>query len=299
MRLDGVMSFPVSPFDRHGEVDLDAFRRHVDAQLAAGPAALFVCCGTGEFFSLDPSEYGLLAGAAVEAAGGSMPVFAGVGYGIRQARPYLQAARSAGISGLLVMPPYLVQAPQQGLISYYETIAAEAQLPVIVYQRDNVRLDPQTVVRLAGIPGIVGLKDGHGDIELMTRIRSALRQAGHEDFLLLNGTPTAEVLQPAYSAIGVPIYSSAVHCFVPEVAHGFYNALVKGDSALVGRYLDEFYRPFIELRALGAGYAVSLVKAGIRSTGLDVGGVRAPLIDPTPEHCEQLDRIIEQGRSIG
>lgn len=299
MKLDGIMSFPVTPFDSGGEIALDVFRRHVSDQLAAGPGALFIACGTGEFFSLDPAEYGQLAAAAVQVVGGSVPVFAGAGYGIRQARPYLQAAREAGISGLLVMPPYLVQAPQQGLIGYYETIAAESQLPVIVYQRDNVRLDPGTVVRLAGIPGIIGLKDGRGDIELMTRIRSALRQGGHEDFLLLNGTPTAEVLQPAYSAIDVPLYSSAVHCFVPEVAHGFYNALVAGDSALTGRYLDEFYRPFIELRSRGAGYAVALVKAGIRSTGLDVGGVRVPLADPTPEHCRELDRIIEQGRSIG
>lgn len=299
MELDGIMSFPVSPFDSRGEIALDTFRDHVRAQLAAGPGALFVCCGTGEFFSLDPAEYGLLAVTATQLAGGSVPVFAGVGYGIRQARPYLQAARDAGIDGLLVMPPYLVQAPQEGLARYYETIAAEAQLPVIVYQRDNVRLDPETVVRLAGIPGIIGLKDGRGDIELMTRIRSALRRSGQADFLLLNGTPTAEVLQPAYSTIDVPLYSSAVHCFVPEVAHGFYNALVTGDSALMGRYLDEFYRPFIELRSRGAGYAVSLVKAGIRATGLDVGSVRAPLVDPTPEHCEELDRIIEQGRSIG
>lgn len=299
MRSDGILSFPVSPFDASGEIDLGAFDRHVSAQLAAGPAALFPCCGTGEFFSLDPSEYGRLVAAAVGLAGGSVPVYAGAGYGVRQARPYLEAARSAGASGLLVLPPYLVRAPQAGLIAYYRAIAAEARLPVIVYQRDNVRLDPATVVVLAQVPGIVGLKDGHGDLELMVRIRSALRQAGREDFLLLNGTPTAEVLQPAYAAIGVTTYSSAVHCFVPEVSHGFYAALTGGKSELVGRYLDDFYRPFIELRALAPGYAVSLVKAGIRATGLDVGGVRAPLVDPAPEEIEKLERIIEQGRSIG
>lgn len=299
MQLDGVLSFPVSAFGTDGEIDLEAFRDHVARQVAAGPGALFACCGTGEFFSLDPDEYARLIEAAVEVVDGAMPVFAGAGYGIRQARPYLQAARTAGLSGLLVLPPYLVTAPQEGLVAYYEAIADESGLPIIAYQRDNARLRPETVVRLAQNPAIIGIKDGLGDAESMIRIASALRESGHDDFQLLNGTPTAEILQPAYAAIGVSGYSSAVHCFAPDISHGFYGALQKGDAPLLHRYLDEFFRPLVQLRGLGAGYAVSLVKAAVRSSGIPVGSVRAPLQDPAPEHRAELDRIIRQGRAIG
>jgi 5-dehydro-4-deoxyglucarate dehydratase len=217
----------------------------------------------------------------------------------------LKAAReaeAAGADGLLALPPYLVLAGQAGLLRHYRELVAATRLDVIVYQRDNVVLTPATVTELAQTPGIVGLKDGLGDLDLFQRIVSTVRDH-HPDtgFRYFNGLPTAELTQPAYRALGVHLYSSAVFCFAPEIALAFHAALDRGGpdgEATVRRLLDGFYRPLVELRNRGRGYAVSLVKAGVRLRGLDVGEVRAPLTEPTPDHLAELAALLKHGLAL-
>ncbi|AZQ33922.1 5-dehydro-4-deoxyglucarate dehydratase [Streptomyces cyaneochromogenes] len=294
----GPLFFPVTAYASDGSVDLDTYRTHVRRGVEAGAAAVFACCGTGEFHALTPEEYEACVRAAVEAAAGRVPVVAGTGYGTALAVRYAGLAGSAGADGLLAMPPYLVVAGQEGLLRHYQEIAAATALPVIVYQRDNAVFTPRTVVELARTDGIIGLKDGLGDLDLMQRIISAVRTEAPGDFLYFNGLPTAEQTQLAYRAIGVPLYSSAVFCFAPEIALAFHRALETGDDTTAGRLLDGFYRPFVELRAQGRGYAVALVKAGVRLRGLDVGEVRPPLHEPSEDHVKQLAQVIERGYAL-
>jgi 5-dehydro-4-deoxyglucarate dehydratase len=294
----GPLFFPVTAYGPDGSVDLDVYRAHVRRGVDAGAAAVFACCGTGEFHALTPEEFEACVRAAVEETAGRVPVVAGAGYGTALAVRYARLAEAAGADGLLAMPPYLVIAGQEGLLRHYREVAAATALPVIVYQRDNAVLTPETVVELARTEGIIGLKDGLGDLDLMQRTVSAVRTEVIGDFLYFNGLPTAEQTQLAYQAIGVPLYSSAVFCFAPEIALAFHRALVDGDRATADRLLDGFYRPFVELRARGRGYAVSLVKAGVRMRGLDVGEVRPPLHEPDEDHVKQLAEIIERGYAL-
>ncbi|MGW0117250.1 5-dehydro-4-deoxyglucarate dehydratase [Streptomyces sp. NPDC003327] len=296
-RLDGLLFFPVTAFGPDGSVDLAAFRAHVRAGVEAGAAAVFACCGTGEFHALTPEEFRECVAAAVEETAGRVPVVAGAGYGTALAIHYARLAEEAGADGLLAMPPYLVVADQAGLLRHYTELAAATRLDVIVYQRDNAILTPDTVVALARTDGVIGLKDGHGDLDLMQRIVSAVRSEGL-DLLYFNGLPTAELTGPAYRAIGVTLYSSAVFCFAPALALAFHRALATGDEATVRLLVDEFYRPLVELRSRGRGYAVSLVKAAVRMEGLDVGPVRPPLSEPAPEHLDELARLVERGRAL-
>src|SRR5262245_35480014 len=108
-RMDGLLFFPVTAFSADGGIDLEAYREHLRSRLAYGPAALFACCGTGEFFSLGLEEYADAVRVAVEEAAGRVPVVAGVGYGAALATRFAEAAAAAGADGLLAMPPYLVQ----------------------------------------------------------------------------------------------------------------------------------------------------------------------------------------------
>lgn len=269
------------------------------AGIDAGAAAVFACCGTGEFHALTPEEFRLVVGAAVEEAAGQVPVVAGAGYGTALAVQFAKLAEEAGADGLLAMPPYLVVAGQEGLLAHYTALAAATSLETVVYQRDNAVFTPETVVALARTPGIIGLKDGYGDLDLMQRIVSAVRTGlPGEDFLYFNGLPTAELTGLAYRGIGVTLYSSAVFAFAPDIALAFYRALDSGDDDLVNALLDRFYRPLVELRAKGRGYAVSLVKAAVRLEGLDVGPVRTPLTEPSAEHVEELTSIIADGRAL-
>ncbi|GKQ38278.1 5-dehydro-4-deoxyglucarate dehydratase [Streptomyces sp. A012304] len=294
----GPLFFPVTAFGPDGSVDLDAYRAHVRRGVEAGAAAVFACCGTGEFHALAPEEFAACVRAAVGEADGRVPVVAGAGYGTALAVRYARLAHEAGADGLLAMPPYLVVAGQEGLLRHYREVAAATPLPVIVYQRDNAVFTPETVVGLARTEGIIGLKDGLGDLDLMQRIVSAVRTEVPGDFLYFNGLPTAEQTQLAYHGVGVTLYSSAVFCFAPEIALAFHRALATGDEATAHRLLDGFYRPFVELRAQGRGYAVSLVKAGVRLRGLDVGEVRPPLHEPSEDHVKQLAQIVERGYAL-
>ncbi|MFE2508988.1 5-dehydro-4-deoxyglucarate dehydratase [Streptomyces naganishii] len=294
----GPLFFPVTAFGPDGSVRLDVYREHVRHGVEAGAAAVFACCGTGEFHALTPEEFQDCVRAAVEETAGRVPVVAGAGYGTALAVRYARLAREAGADGLLAMPPYLVVAGQEGLLRHYRELAAATDLPVVVYQRDNAVFEPRTVAELARTDGIIGFKDGVGDLDLMQRIVSAVRGEVPGGFLYFNGLPTAELTQLAYRGIGITLYSSAVFCFAPEIALAFHRALRDGDDTTAARLLDGFYRPFVELRAQRRGYAVSLVKAGVRLCGLDVGEVRPPLEEPAEEHVKRLARLIEHGQAL-
>ncbi len=215
------------------------------------------------------------------------------------ARDHASRVARAGADGILLLPPYLVTAPQQGLVRYVEEVTSASEQPVIFYQRGTARLTEETAAEIAALPGVVGLKDGLGDIERMHRIVRAVRAVpGTEDFQFFNGLPTAEMTAPAYQGIGVSLYSSAVFAFAPEIALAFHRALATDDRPLLDTLLDEFYGPLVRLRDEVPGYAVALVKTGVALRGLDVGGVRAPLVDPTPEHIARLSALVEHGLEV-
>lgn len=295
MRLHGLLSFPLTPFTADDDVDLDAFADHLERQIKAEPSALFVACGTGEFTALSTMEFHDVVRTAVGVANGRLPIVAGCGGGPRMAREFAGLAESAGANGLLLLPPYLVSATPAGLVRHIEYVASATQLPIVVYQRANAVLNAAAAVALLDIPNVAGIKDGIGDVDKMLRLVTAIRTSGHPratEFGFLNGLPTAELSVQAYQAIGVDSYSSAVLCFAPEIATAFYRAVCDGDQARVSLLLKEFYLPFVGLRDLVPGYAVSLVKAGAQ-----LGRVRPPLVDAAPAHVEELRRILERGRA--
>ncbi|WP_445042300.1 5-dehydro-4-deoxyglucarate dehydratase [Streptomyces sp. SAS_272] len=290
----GVLSFPLTSFHDDGSLDPDGFRAHVAGRLAAAPGALFPACGTGEFFSLDEEEYGQVVTIAVEEAAGRVPVVAGVGYGWAQAVRFARIAEEAGADALLVLPHYLVAAPQDGLVAQLEQIAARTPLPLIAYQRGQVAFTVASLRRIAALPTVVGLKDGHSDLDRLQR----LTLAAPEGFLFFNGAATAEIQARAYAAVGVPAYSSAVHAFAPEIANAFFAAARDGDDKAADRLLRDFYVPLVELRDRVPGYAVSLVKAAARLRGLRVGPVRAPLTDPSPADLAELLTLLTAGLDL-
>ncbi|WSU49884.1 5-dehydro-4-deoxyglucarate dehydratase [Streptomyces sp. NBC_01092] len=290
----GVLSFPLTSFHDDGSLDPDGCRAHLAAQLATEPGAVFPACGTGEFFSMDEDEYRVVVTAAVEEAGGRVPVVAGVGYGWAQAARFARIAEEAGADALLVLPHYLVEAPQDGLVAQLEQLAARTRLPLIAYQRGQVTFTAASLRRIARIPSVIGLKDGHSDLDRLQR----LTLAAPEGFLFFNGAATAEIQARAYATVGVPAYSSAVHAFAPEIANAFFAALRDGDHGLTDKLLRDFYVPFVELRDRVPGYSVSLVKAAARLRGRPVGPVRAPLTDPSPGDLAELGALLGTGLDL-
>ncbi|MFF4396770.1 5-dehydro-4-deoxyglucarate dehydratase [Streptomyces sp. NPDC001480] len=291
---NGVLSFPLTSFHADGSLDPDGFRAHAAAQIATAPGAVFPACGTGEFFSLDEDEYRQVLTIAVQEAAGRVPVVAGVGYGWAQAVRFARIAEEAGADALLVLPHYLVAAPQDGLVAQLEHIAARTRLPLIAYQRGQVAFGADAFRRITAIPGVIGLKDGHSDLDRLQR----LTLAAPEGFLFFNGAATAEIQARAYATVGVPAYSSAVHAFAPEIANAFFAALRDGDHGTADKLLRDFYVPLVELRDRVPGYAVSLVKAAARLRGRPVGPVRAPLTDPSAADLADLKTLLTAGLDL-
>ncbi|MEU7425115.1 5-dehydro-4-deoxyglucarate dehydratase [Streptomyces sp. NPDC040750] len=290
----GVLSFPLTAFHDDGTLDADGFRAHVAARLAATPGAVFPACGTGEFFSLGEEEYRTVVAVTVEEAAGRVPVVAGTGYGWAQSARFARIAEEAGADALLVLPHYLVDAPQDGLTAQLERLAARTGLPLIAYQRGQVAYTAASLRRISRIPGVIGVKDGHSDLDRLQR----LTLAAPDGFLFFNGAATAEIQARAYAAVGVPAYSSAVHAFAPEIAGAFFAALRDGDHGTLDELLREFYVPFVELRDRAPGYAVSLVKAAARLRGERVGPVRAPLTEPSPADLADLEALLTAGLDL-
>jgi 5-dehydro-4-deoxyglucarate dehydratase len=285
----GLLSFPVTHFDAEGQFNETAYRAHCDWMLQHDVAALFAAGGTGEFFSLTPDELERVVHAAVGATAGRKPVIAGAGQGTATAIDLARRAERAGADGVLLLPPYLVNSTEAGLSAHVEAVCNATGLGVIVYNRDNAILTEDALARLCErCPNLVGYKDGVGDIELMMRIYARMG----DRLTYVGGLPTAETFAPAYLEMGVTTYSSAIYNFMPEWAVTFYKAVRARDKAVIMRMLTDFVLPYIAIRNRGKGYAVSIVKAGMRSVGRDAGPVRTPLTDLTAAEQSQLDALI-------
>jgi len=289
---EGLLSFPVTDFDAHGDFRASSYAERLEWLAPYGASALFAAGGTGEFFSLTKSEYSQVIKTATETCKGKVPILAGAGGATRVAIEYAQEAARNGAQGILLMPHYLTEASQEGIAAHVEQVCkAVPKLGVIVYNRANSKLDADMLERLADrCENLIGFKDGVGEIEAMVTIR---RRLG-ERFSYLGGLPTAEVYAAAYKALGVPVYSSAVFNFIPKTAMQFYRAIAADDHATVGKLIDEFFLPYLAIRNRRRGYAVSIVKAGAKLVGHDAGPVRAPLTDLTEEEAAQLDVLIRK-----
>ncbi|MDQ5977346.1 MAG: 5-dehydro-4-deoxyglucarate dehydratase [Verrucomicrobiota bacterium] len=286
----GLLSFPVTDFDAAGDFRADTYRQRLEWLMPYGATVLFAAGGTGEFFSLTPADYDAVVKTAVETCRDGVPIIAGAGGPTRQAIAYAQEAEKLGAQGVLLLPHYLTEAGQEGLAAHVEAVCRSVKFGVIIYNRGACRLQADTLAKLAErCPNLVGFKDGIGEIELMVSIR---RKLG-DRFAYLGGLPTAEVYAAAYKALGVPVYSSAVFNFIPKTAMDFYRAVAADDHATMGRLLDSFFLPYLEIRNRKPGYAVSIIKAGARIVGQDAGPVRPPLVDLSAEESAKLAALIQ------
>ncbi|HEX3754522.1 MAG TPA: 5-dehydro-4-deoxyglucarate dehydratase [Rhizomicrobium sp.] len=287
----GLLSFPVTHFDGEGNFAEPAYRAHCNWLLGFEISGLFAAGGTGEFFSLTPDEVSRVVAAAAAETAGRIPVLAGAGYGTAIATQMAKAAEKAGADGILLLPPYLLKPSQDGLAAHVDAVCKATGLGVIVYNRDNAVLNDETLARLCERnPNLVGFKDGVGDIELMTRIHSRLG----DRLAYLGGLPTAETFALPYLEMGVTTYSSAIFNFLPQWALRFYRAARARDHRVVEADLRNFVLPYIALRNSNPGYAVSIVKAGLKLVGRPAGRVRPPLTDLTEMEMARLKQLIER-----
>ncbi|MFD7811929.1 5-dehydro-4-deoxyglucarate dehydratase [Streptomyces sp. NPDC059785] len=285
----GLLSFPVTHFKDDLSFDEDAYREHIVRLAKYDVGGLFAAGGTGEFFSLTAAEVERVVSAAVDSAPDDTPILAPAGYGTRTAVEFAAAAERAGADGILLFPPYLTEAGQEGLARHVEAVCRATSLGVVIYSRANAVYGADTVARLAeSCPNLIGYKDGVGDIDTMTRVYTRLG----DRLTYIGGLPTAETFALPYLELGVTTYSSAIFNFLPGFALDFYTAVRERRHDAVVRSLTDFVLPYTEIRNRQAGYAVSIVKAGLTATGHAAGPVRPPLTDLTATELAELTALI-------
>ncbi|MEU1683734.1 MULTISPECIES: 5-dehydro-4-deoxyglucarate dehydratase [unclassified Micromonospora] len=287
----GLLSFPVTHFDADLQFDEARYREHLAWQASFDVAGLFAAGGTGEGFSLTSAEMDRVVRAAVGEVAGKVPVIAPATGGTAVAVAQAQAAQAAGADGLLLFPPYLTEASQQGLVEHVSAVCRATDLGVIVYSRANAVLTDATVAEIADRnPNLIGLKDGIGDIEQMTRTYARVG----DRLIYVGGLPTAETFALPLLQLGVSTYSSALYNFLPEFALRFYAAVRAQDRPAVYQMLTDFVIPYLDIRDRTKGYAVSIVKAGLTAVGRDGGRVRPPLADLTETELAELTTLVEK-----
>jgi 5-dehydro-4-deoxyglucarate dehydratase len=284
----GLLSFPVTHFDAEGKFNPESYAEHVNWLSGYEASVLFAAGGTGEFFSLTPEEIPQIVRVAKEAAG-TTPIVSGCGYGTDIAVGIARSVEKAGADGILLLPHYLIDAPQEGLYRHIKAVCDATGMGVMVYNRDNSVLHADTLAWLCDeCPNLVGFKDGTGDIGLVRQITAKMG----DRLTYLGGMPTAELFAEAYLGAGFTTYSSAVFNFVPALAVEFYKALRAGERAKCEKILIDFFYPFMAIRNRAKGYAVSAIKAGVRLQGFDAGPVRPPLQDLTNEEMAMMEKLI-------
>ena len=285
----GLLSFPVTHFTEDLQVDEEGYRKHLSWLAEYPVAGLFAAGGTGEGFSLNAEETDQVVRAAVDEVAGAVPVLAPATGSTANAVAQAKAAEAAGADGILLMPPYLTEAGQAGLVEHASRVCEATGLGVIVYSRANAVLRDEAVDQLAERnPTLIGFKDGVGNIEQMTRTYARVG----DRLIYIGGLPTAETFALPLLQLGVSTYSSALFNFAPKWAIEFYDAVRAQDRDEVYRRLNEFVIPYLDIRDRTAGYAVSIVKGGLTAIGRPAGPVRPPLTDLREDEIDELRELI-------
>jgi 5-dehydro-4-deoxyglucarate dehydratase len=285
-KLSGVIAFPVTPFKEDLSLDLPGLHQNLNKLLEFPISAIVAAGGTGELYSLTPAEYLRVIELTALAVEDRVPVIAGVGFGQRVAVEMVQAAEKAGADGILVFPPYYMQADDEGLYEYYRSISAATRLGMIIYSRDWARFTPAMVERLTAIPNLVAWKDGQGDIR---QLQSIMYHVG-ERLLWIGGA--GDDLVGAYYSTGIRTFSSSIATVAPALSLKLLELATADDGEALSELLETCVIPLYALRSRRRGYEVSAMKALMDMAGMNGGPVRPPLVNVTPEELDELRTIL-------
>ena len=291
-RLQGVVGFPVTPFNADLSLDLEGLRRNLRAMLQHPPAAIVAAGGTGELYSLSPSEHLAVVRATVEETQGKVPVIAGVGFNVPIAIGLARQAAEAGASGILAFPPYYPGAEDDGLLQDDQAIGSATGLGLIIYSRDWFHPSAAVVERLTGLSNLIAWKDGQGDIRRLQILRAHIGDRLH----WIGGA--GDDLVPAYYGIGIRAFTSSVANVSAKIAWQLHDTASRGDQAALQSLMSTYVVPLYVLRAKRRGYEVSAMKSLMDLLGLAGGPVRPPLVNLRPEEVDSLRAALAAWRTV-
>ncbi|MCM3713509.1 4-hydroxy-tetrahydrodipicolinate synthase [Alkalihalobacillus oceani] len=286
MNFGRILTAMVTPFNQHGQVDVEATKELVAHLISNGSDALVVGGTTGESPTLSTEEKCLLFETVVKAADGKVPVIAGTGSNNTQASIELtQKAEKLGVDGIMLVVPYYNKPSQEGIFAHFSTIARSTKLPVMLYNipgRSAVTMSVETTLRLAQIPNIVATKEASADLEAM----AAIIEGAPDGFSLYSGDDSLTL--PILSIGGIGVVSVASHIIgneMQQMVRNFQAGQVQA-AALQHRQLLPI------MKSLFMAPNPTPVKAALEMQGIKAGPVRLPLVPLSAEQQQQLKSVI-------
>jgi 4-hydroxy-tetrahydrodipicolinate synthase len=287
MNLQGCGTALITPFRPDGSLDESALHNHVNWQIANGISLLIPCGTTGEAATLTESETLRVVEITLAAADGRVPVFAGCTHNsTRQAVANAQRlAQLPGLSGLLTANPYYNRPSQEGQYQHFRAIAEASPLPILLYNipaRTGANLEPATVLRLAEIPTIVGIKESSGNLvqitELLTQAPRAFHVFSGDDALAL----------PTLAVGGAGLISVASNAIPQQMSQMIASAL--NNNWIAARRINRHYFGLMQANFIEPSPAP--IKAVLSILGRGSDHLRLPMIPVTDATRRKLERML-------
>jgi 4-hydroxy-tetrahydrodipicolinate synthase len=278
----------ITPFTKTGDVDFAAVRRLGRRQIDAGIHFISPCGTTGENPTLTSSERLRIVETLVDEAAGQVPVLAGAGgYNTANVVELARAMHKAGATGLLSVTPYYNKPTQEGIYQHYRAIADATPLPIILYNvpgRTGVNIEVSTLVRLASVPNIVGVKEASGNMPQMCDILRAVPP----DFLVLCGD---DPLTLSLMAVGGRGVISVISNEMPGEMAQLVEAAERNDFA-AARAIHHRLMPLMTVNFVEANPVP--VKAAMAAMGLIEETYRLPIVPPKPESKQKIAAVLNE-----
>jgi len=287
-RFGKISTAMVTPFDSKGNIDFAKTTKLVNYLIENGTDSIVVCGTTGESPTLTSEEKLALIRHVVTVVDGRIPVIAGTGSNDTRATVSLtKKVTELGVDAIMVVVPYYNKPNQEGLYQHFKAAAESTELPVMLYNvpgRTVANLAIDTVVRLAEVPNIVAIKDATGNLGVMTEIIDRTP----EDFELYCGDDGLTL--PAFAIGSKGTVSVASHVLGNEMqllAESFFTGNMEKAQFLHRKLLPLFDGFFM-------APSPSPIKTALQMKGLDVGGVRLPLVPLTEAERTTLSSLMNQ-----
>jgi 4-hydroxy-tetrahydrodipicolinate synthase len=289
----GVGTALVTPFTKTGDLDEQGVRRLGRRQIDAGVHFLVPLGTTGENPTLTLAERIRIVEILVDEAGGDVPILAGAGgYNTREVVHLADEMRKAGASGLLSVTPYYNKPTPDGLVQHYRAIADSTPLPIVVYNvpaRTGVNIDVATLVRLAAIPNVIGVKEASGNMSQVCEVCRAVPA----DFIVLSGD---DALTLPIMAVGGRGVIAVVSNEIPKELVQMVEAAERNDFASA-RAVHARIIPLMQINFVESNPVP--VKAAMAAMGLIEEVYRLPVTPPRPESKEKILAVLNDLELFG
>ncbi|MFD1066169.1 4-hydroxy-tetrahydrodipicolinate synthase [Oceanobacillus locisalsi] len=287
MNFGKVVTAMVTPFNEQQEIDYEALDYLIEHLIANGSDGLVVAGTTGESPTLSNEEKLALFSHTVQKVNGRITVIAGTGSNQTKGSVALsQAAEKTGVDAIMLVTPYYNKPSQDGLYAHFKTIADSVQLPVMLYNvpgRTSVDLAAETVIRLSAVDNIVSIKDASGNMDKVTEMVAQTDAS----FSVYSGEDAITLPTLAVGAAGiVSVSAHVIGNEMQEMIAAYEQGAVKKAASIHQRILPVMQEIF-------AAPSPAPVKAALNRKGVNVGGVRLPLLPLNDEQLQSLNQKLD------